>query len=204
MTRDWRADAWRQVQEGILVGLVHDLNGRVSALDGLMRILGDGVPEPDLMDMLRHEVTRLDETVRLVRGMPRRTRREEAEALVVGEVAEEAARLVRSDQQVGAVRMGESPAAVVRARHDELLELILLLVAAHRSPVMAIDVPEGVRLSWQVGGGQVHMRAVAPVDWPPITGILDAAHRLAARMGGQADADSDGRVNWIRASLPLL
>jgi len=61
------AAGWLRVEEDIMSGVRHDLNGRVSALDGLLQIVEmDGAERTPVREYLQAEVERLWETVRVL------------------------------------------------------------------------------------------------------------------------------------------
>ena len=64
------AAGWLRVEDDLLGGIGHDLNGRVSSLDGLLQILAlDGPEETPVSEYLREEVVRLAEVVRVLRSL---------------------------------------------------------------------------------------------------------------------------------------
>ncbi|MFO7260955.1 MAG: hypothetical protein DIU52_007350 [bacterium] len=63
--------AWQRVGEGVLAGVCHTLNSRVTALWGLAELLTEGADE-SLLALFRAELERLERLARLLHWLPRR------------------------------------------------------------------------------------------------------------------------------------
>ena len=140
--------AWRQVHDAILSGIVHDLNGRVTALDGLIRItLGDR--DDGAVALLRREVEQIESLAAILRALPR-VRRDRAEAVVTSDVIRTAVQLALRDARFSGAKIHEptqrGPALL--AVIDRLTELLLYSMMLWR-PAAEYD-PLEVWLEWDV------------------------------------------------------
>ena len=68
-----QADAqWQRVGEGVLAGICHTLNSRVTALWGIAELLSADGANTSLTALLRAELERLERLARLLQWVPRR------------------------------------------------------------------------------------------------------------------------------------
>jgi hypothetical protein len=125
---------WRRVVERIVAGVSHDLNGRVTAFEGLLHLAELQPPSPDWLERyLRGEVDKLQASAQLLRQLPRSSRGGGAEALQLADLLDVAVRMCSCAMDTDAERLHlevrQRP--VVRAEHDALLEALILAIAAH-------------------------------------------------------------------------
>lgn len=125
---------WLAVESALIRGLAHDLNGRATALGGLVDLLrldGDGA-DPPVLDLLREESTRLGEAVELLRLLAGDREDEPPEPLALEPLLESVLGLHarhRGLEEVETVLEVEADGAV-RVRRTFLVRALLLLLGA--------------------------------------------------------------------------
>lgn len=125
---------WLAVESALMRGLAHDLNGRATALGGLVNLLrldGDGA-DPPVLDLLREESTRLGEAVELLRLLAGDREDEPPEPLALEPLLESVLGLHarhRGLEEVETVLEVEADGAV-RVRRTFLVRALLLLLGA--------------------------------------------------------------------------
>lgn len=198
---------WFRVLDDLHGGLCHDLNGRVSSLDGLLHILHmDESAEEKVMGFIEGETERLSGTVKILRslsGLPSR----ESEALQVDEVVARATALHQrhrglEGQKTHATVAENTPP--VRSAPPRLLRVILIVLshlghAARDIKASGVNAmvqgEEGrvvFRFSVHGGDGQEDLSALGDVKGP-----LGA---VLAVDGGELDVTAAG----VSFSLPAL
>lgn len=128
---------WLAVESALIRGLAHDLNGRATALGGLVELLrldddGDDRADPPVLDLLREESTRLGEAVELLRLLAGDREDEPPEPLALEPLLESVLRLHarhRGLEEVETVLEVEADGAV-RVRRTFLVRALLLLLGA--------------------------------------------------------------------------
>lgn len=125
---------WLAVESALIRGLAHDLNGRATALGGLVELLGldDDGADPPVLDLLREESTRLGEAVELLRLLAGDREDEPPEPLALESLLESVLRLHarhRGLEEVETVLEVEADGAV-RVRRTFLVRALLLLLGA--------------------------------------------------------------------------
>jgi hypothetical protein len=192
MSNEEVGTAWRRISDRIVAGLAHDLNGRVTAFDGLLRIHDMEPQSPNwLSGHLRTEVDKLDKTVRLLRSLPRAYRQEDAEALQLAEIALLAVELCSCAVDIDreGLRITVSQRPVLRAPHDALLELLILCIGAftsmeERASNVAVVVD-------QTSAGEARL-TVHCTTCSPDPLLLGAGHAVAEKLGGTIQVYDDG------------
>ncbi len=176
---------WRDVSDALLAGLTHDLNGRVSALQGLLHVVSLGDPGDEVMALLLAESERLEETVALLRRYPRGATR--AEAFEPREVVEVALVLHarREDRNEVPVRWLPAPAPPARAERSAVTRTLLVLLARAGVPALGGSAG-GVEVI--VGGSGtetfIGVRATGLPEDAAGDAYLRAARELAEEAGG--------------------
>lgn len=127
------AAGWLRVEYDILGGLGHDLNGRASALDGLIQILHmEGPRETPVAEYLLGEVARLTELATTVRALSGDVDTP-PEAMMPGDVARQAVVLLhkhRSLESIGAEVVVDDGVPPIRVNGAVLLRCLLVLLSA--------------------------------------------------------------------------
>lgn len=125
---------WLAVESALIRGLAHDLNGRATALGGLVELLRldeDGA-DPPVLDLLREESTRLGEAVELLRLLAGDSEDEPPEPLALEPLLELVLGLHarhRGLEEVETALEVEADGAV-RVRRTFLVRALLLLLGA--------------------------------------------------------------------------
>jgi hypothetical protein len=132
-----RSNGWRNLVGALVAGIGHDLNGHITALKGIAHVArtGPGL-DAEMLDLLDEQVARLEEAIRLLRGLPL-VRDDRVELTSLKDVIEGVTRLWsrRSGAMQARVRVvtdGHSPVVLIR-RRALAAGLLLLLDAAESS-----------------------------------------------------------------------
>lgn len=125
---------WLAVESALIRGLAHDLNGRATALRGLVELLrlDDDGADPPVLDLLREESTRLGEAVELLRLLAGDREDQPPEPLALEPLLESVLGLHarhRGLEEVETVLEVEADGAV-RVRRTFLVRALLLLLGA--------------------------------------------------------------------------
>jgi hypothetical protein len=129
---------WREVTDALLAGLTHDLNGRVSAIRGLLHVVSFGEPSAEVLGLLQNEGQRLEDVVALLRRYPRGVARE-AEAFDPRELVEGLLALHARREDHEDVPVRYAPAAgAPPARCDRIGVARALLIVLARAGVPAL------------------------------------------------------------------
>lgn len=191
--------AWREVTDGLLSGVTHDLNDRISALSGIAHILRMDAGDDPMLELLAREVVRLDETVQLLRDYPRGRGGARAPAQV-GDILPALARLERrhSGFDEVEVEVAESPGlpAAVFEWTAFARAVLLLLTAAAEEALRAGE--RIVRVTPLADGGSVAVR-IAPA--PEGAGIPEAAVAFAEAAGVGLEVTAEGEFELRLATL---
>jgi len=196
-------DDWRVVSGGLLRGLSHDLNGRVTALHAVALALEDGDIE-HASALLVDEAGRLETLARRLESLSHTY--DDAEAVELGTLVEDALALARLDRELAplelACHVGDVPSAQVpRAVFLRLFLAILtgLGRSARRSGADAVQVQcetedTDVLLVAAVSdvAGDAHAAVHGFAD-APVFGVL-AAVATAIHGALAAHTDDDPRV----------
>jgi len=122
---------WQEVTDALLAGITHELNGRVSAITGLLTVVAMGTAAGEALALLVQEGERLDAAVALLRGYPRGTRRHE-EAIDPRELLEGLVVLHRQREDVTELSFGvevRPGTSAARAERTWLSRALLVLLA---------------------------------------------------------------------------
>lgn len=192
---------WLGVESALMRGLAHDLNGRATALGGLVDLLrldGDGA-DPPVLDLLREESTRLGEAVELLRLLAGDREDEPPEPLALEPLLESVLGLHarhRGLEEVETVLEVEADGAV-RVRRTFLVRALLLLLgaagwAAREAGVRRVDVALRGRDD----------RVVVVIGVPEAdTGEKDAAGTDAAAGTERSGSGIEAAVRGVEAVL---
>ena len=202
---------WGDVSDRILAGLSHDLNGRVTALAGMVQLMQLDDDTATLAIYLEQEVVRLEESVRLVRRLAGESD-EEPEPLHLPEVLPELMALAgkhRHQESVEATLDLDPGLLPVVSRWTLLSRSFLLLMslAGHeslrRGRTIAVSVAPGedhcAHLVARIEGAvddsiAVPEPAALASGMPGITSLLD----------GSWDSSESSEVVELRISLPMM
>jgi hypothetical protein len=198
---------WRNVVASLVAGIGHDLNGHVTALKGIAHVARTGTGlDAEMLDLLDEQVARLEEAVRMLRGLPL-VLDDRAELTSLKDVIDGVTRLWarRSGAQQARVRVtaeGEVPVVLMR-RRPLAAGLLLLLSAVEpgAGEAQAIDIRYG---SDSGGGGWVRIECSRDAS-AEITGRRSAeieARQWVERAGARLQPASDSSRLCFEVHIP--
>ncbi len=206
---------WLHVSDRILSGVCHDLNGRVSSLDGLVQLLRlDGAEDTPVIPYLREEVAKLESVVSLLRLIPGELMAE-PEPITPGELLERVARLHRTHRGLEAIETvvsyaeGLPPLLVSWPRVGRSL-LVLSAWAAHAARTSG---GRSIELRAEAAGESVVLRLTAGEEGRALPALgaeasapaVDALRGLLEMDGGELEIDlGDGTISVRLPSLSDL
>jgi hypothetical protein len=202
---------WRQLGDGLLRGIGHELNNRIGAVRAVAQVLtADGEPSP-LEAALIAETERLQRVADLLRLLPRRAA--EPEAVQVADLVPELFALLELHSEWPDIRYRwevEGEPLPVRVEPSTLLHAlgIVMLAAAERA-----DRTHGRTVAVRCRGTERELELEVRVPGEPADGGAESGWRvdagvagpLLAELGGTLDAGPpEARGRRVAVSLPTL
>lgn len=206
-------DDWRVVSGGLLRGLSHDLNGRVTGLTAITMALEDGEVDKAL-DLLTDEAARLDTLGRRLASLAHTYT--DPEAVALDEVVEDALALARLDADLVGfewschIQDGTPPALVPRAVFLRSFLAVLTGLAraaaragAHGAHLEARPLDDDILFTATVLVDDGHAdAAVRAFGDAPVFGILTAAAKaFHGRLEALYAKDGEPRVELTVPSI---
>lgn len=195
-------EAWLAVSEGLLSGVHHSLNNRLASLSALAQLLALGdAPSPDTERALLEEVRRMEESLLLLRLLPRSPGAAPL-PLQLPELLSDALALLAHHRELRAVGYtveGEPGVLPTVAEESTALQALLVLLAGVGEA--ALRSGEG-RVRVRYGGDEVRiwLEALAEGALPREVSGVPAATEMARAAGGEVETVPGG----IRFVLPTL
>ncbi len=195
---------WIAVSDALVAGITHDLNGRVSALTGLLSVVAPGEADPQVLALLRSEGERLDATVALLRLYPRGGSRG-TEAIDPRELLPTllALHACRDDRQDATVRLEiarDAPPA--RAERTWLARALLVLFARagltegpDRGDFAVRAAGSAAEAIWSVAPHREPAWTTSPPG-DPADSYLRTAAAFLAQAGGTLHPGHPGGAGW--------
>ena len=192
-------EAWLSASSVVLSGLHHALNNRVTSVSALAQLLAlDAGPAAEQRTLVE-EIRRLEDTLRLLRLVPRRSR--EPIPLHLPYLLPDVLALARHHRETGEARYE------VRSDPEMLPVLVEESAAVH---ALLLLVVEAGRCARTEGNGEVLLRCGGDERWAtldvevegctPAAGVARAAGGILAVVGGEVSAVPGG----YRVRFPTL